>query len=103
MYGAGESFYLSAKDKEQEKFICTTNYETALIYIDRKPIRLQTKNISIFSKNKQSFTNKEYTLIIIEGPSKQVGDENYTMKGTLILIHNSNIVWKKNVIGEGGD
>lgn len=103
MYGAGEGFYLSAKDKKEGRFICTTNYETALIYVDQKPVRLQTKNISNFSKDKQLFNNKEYLFTIIEGPSKQIGDENYTMKGTLILKRGSSVVWEKTVIGEGGD
>ena len=103
MQGTGESFYLSTKDKKEGKFICTTNYETALIYINGKPLRLKTKRTSIFSKNRQLFNSEGYTLTKVEESLKEVGDENYTMKGILTLKYNSNVVWEKPVIGEGGD
>ncbi len=103
MLGAGESFYLSAKDKKEGNVICTSNYMTALISINQRPIRLEIKDVVNFSKNKQIFTHEKYTLIIIEGPARKVGDEDYTMKGTLTLKYNSDVVWTKNIIGEGGD
>jgi len=103
MMGVGESFYLSAKDKKEQKFICTTDMETALIYINQKPVRLKSIDVTDFSKNKQIFTHDKYTLIIIEGPSKKVSDEYYTMSGELILKYDSKTVWSKNVKGDGGD
>jgi len=102
--GAGEGFYLSAKDKKESKFICTTDYETALIYINQKPIRLKVKDAAHFNRNKQIFIYEKYALMIIGSASKKVGDENYLiLKGTLTLKYDSNVVWEKKIIGEGGD
>ena len=104
LMGAGEGFYLSAKDKKESKFICTTDYETALIYINQKPIRLKVKDAAHFNRNKQIFIYEKYALMIIGSASKKVGDENYLiLKGTLTLKYDSNVVWEKKIIGEGGD
>jgi hypothetical protein len=103
MQGAGESFYLSTKDKKEGKFICTTDYETALIYINQKPMRLKVKTTSDLSRNKQLFSYEGYALTIVEESLKKAGDENYTFKGILTLKCNSNVVWEKAIIGEGGD
>jgi len=85
MEGAGESFYLSGKDKKEGKFICATNYMTALIYINQKAIRLETMGEPNSFQSKQMFTHGKFILIIVKNHVRKVGDENYTMKGIITL------------------
>ena len=103
LQGAGESYYLTEKDKRDANFICITNYIVALLYVNGKPVRLKAKRQLRVSDKKNSYFNGKYELIIDNGPEKTDGEENYIMKATIILKYNSKVVWMKNVMGEGGD
>ncbi|HEY2722396.1 MAG TPA: hypothetical protein VGI82_11760 [Chitinophagaceae bacterium] len=94
--GSG-SYYLSKQDEINSRFACVTNYDVALIYINNMPMKFKTTK-----GGHGSYMLGKYTLIIKDGPSKNIGDEAWTMKSVFILKYNNTIVWTKKLIGYGG-
>jgi hypothetical protein len=87
-------YYLSKADKKNEKFICVTDYDIVLIYINNKPVKFKSKgNVYVAGK---------YSLTIKDGPPKNIGDENWTMKSLIIIKYENKIIWSKDLIGYGG-
>jgi hypothetical protein len=101
LMGCGNDYYLTEKDKKQDELVCRTDYITALIYINNKPILLKA-NYKLGDKENQVYTNGNYMVNIKIGSLKQLDSEYYEMKATIIVKYGSKIIWSKNLIGDGG-
>ncbi|MES2265483.1 MAG: hypothetical protein V4520_01905 [Bacteroidota bacterium] len=97
--GCGNAYYLTQKDKKLSRLICWTDLTIAYIYINGKPTRL--KNIKSRGKEME-FNISDYTLFINNSPLKQIDDEYYIMKATITLKKGKQVVWRKQVVGDGG-
>lgn len=87
-------YYLSKADKKNEKLICVTDYDIVLIYINNKPIKFKSKG--------NVYVSGKYSLIIKDGPPKDIGDETWTMKSFIVIKYENKMVWSKYLIGYGG-
>jgi len=88
------SYFLSESDVKKGKFICVTNYETALIYINNRPITVKLID--------RGYLPGKYSIIINDGSTKDVGDETWTIKSVITIKYDKKIVWRRNLIGYGG-
>jgi hypothetical protein len=92
--GCGASYYLSEQDrKTQKRFICTTDMETALVYINGKPLFLN------ISQHFGGYESGKFVLIIKDGPYKQIDSEYSIMKSVFTLKYGLKIIWTKTVFG----
>lgn len=94
MLGCGDAFYLTAKDKKEVAFVCITDFESALLHINGKPVEFKPKHGQLVAG--------KYTLIIDTSKPVNDDDEHYTMHGSITLKVGDKIVWTSKVIGEGG-
>ena len=91
----GNGFYfLSEKDAKDGKYIIVTDYDDALIYINNKPITVKVEE--------KGYLLNKYSVIIIDGRHKNIGDELYLMRSVIILQYGNKIIWKRKLIGRGG-
>ena len=91
----GNGFYfLSEKDAKNWKYIIVTDYDDALIYINHKPITVKVEE--------KGYLLNKYSIIIKDGPHKNIGDELYSMRSVIILQYGNKIIWKRRLIGRGG-
>jgi hypothetical protein len=96
MLGCGDTFFLTAKDKKEARFICITDFETVLLNINGKPVKFKAAG------NNQQLVSGKYTLFMNTTKPKQDDDEHYTMQGSITLKVGAKTVWTSKVTGEGG-
>jgi hypothetical protein len=101
MSGCGDCYYLSEKDKKQHRFICVTDFDTYLVNINGKQIRLKPDNA--LNHGKESvWSSGKYSLSVKDTSSKQEDTEYYVLTAVITIKYGTKVIWQQKVIGDGG-
>ncbi|OOQ58644.1 hypothetical protein [Mucilaginibacter pedocola] len=98
MYGCGDALYLNKKDKKAGRMLYANNFEDAMLKINGKLLRFKTKQVA----GKLEMVSGKYRLNVKASERKQEDDEYYTFTAVLTVYEGAKIVFKQNVIGDGG-
>jgi len=102
MMGCGDDCYLSEKDKKNDVLICRTDYASALIYLNNKPLVLKADQTIKHESDEETYRSGKYALILKKVHKKKEGDEYYIFKGSITVRLAEKIIFQQKITGDGG-
>ena len=98
MYGCGDVLYLTKEDKKAGRMLYADNYGDAMLMVNGKFLRFQSKKIS----GEYVQASGKYKLDVQISNKKQEDTEYHTFDAILTVYEGAKIVFKQKVIGDGG-